>query len=234
LVRKPPNAVDIKGFGKDVNIIFNEDAAFSDVKTELIKWLKNSDRFLSGVKVILDTGDRIISAEECEILRQILIDRFKIVVSAVRSGSNETQEAAKKIGWKVEPQKPKQKPKQKPEKVRAIEPSEIKNDSFLFRGTLRSGQSILHRGNIVIVGDVNPGAEVLATGHIVIMGMLRGVAHAGVEGDITAEIVALNLNPIQLRIAQYIGRSPDLKLEANNAPEVARVEDGNIVIHKLK
>jgi len=230
LVRKPPNAVEIKGFGKDVNIIFNEDAAFSDVKIELIKWLKSSDRFFSGVKVILDTGDRVISAEECEILRQILIDRFKIVVSAVRSGSNETQEAAKKIGWKVEPQKP----KQKPEKVRTIEPSEIKNDSFLFRGTLRSGQSILHRGNIVIIGDVNPGAEVLATGHIVIMGMLRGVAHAGVEGDITAEIVALNLNPIQLRIAQYIGRAPDLKLEANNAPEVARVEDGNIVIHKLK
>ena len=232
MVRKPSNAVEIKGFGNDVNIIFSEDAAFSDVEKELTKWLGNSNTFFSGVEVVLNMGDRIVNAEEFENLRKILVDKFGVVVSAVLSGSGETQKAAKEAGWKVEPQEPK--PKQEPKKEKAMKPVETENDTILFRGTLRSGQRIWHGGNILIIGDVNPGAEVVATGHVVVMGTLRGVAHAGVEGDVNAEIIALNLRPIQLRIAGYIGRSPDLKLEASNAPEVARVEDGNIVIHKLK
>ena len=86
----------------------------------------------------------------------------------------------------------------------------------------------------MVVGDVNPGAEVVATGDVVIMGTLRGVAHAGAEGDTSAVIIALDLRPIQLRIAGYIGRSPDLDLEMGRVPEMAQVEDGNIVIRKLK
>ena len=91
-----------------------------------------------------------------------------------------------------------------------------------------------HSGNVVIIGDVNPGAEVVATGDIVIIGTLRGVAHAGAEGDTTARIVALNLRPIKLRISEYIGRSPDLNLKMDNVFEEAFVKDGNITIHKLK
>ena len=86
----------------------------------------------------------------------------------------------------------------------------------------------------MVIGDVNPGAEVVATGDVVIFGNLRGVAHAGADGDTSAAIIALNLHPIQLRIAGYIGRSPDLKLKSDTYPEIAQVEDGNIVIHKLK
>lgn len=230
MVRKSPNAVEIKGFGNDVNIIFSEDAAFSDVETELIRRLENSGRFFSGVEVILDMGDRVVNAGECKKLREILIDKFGVTVAVVQSGSDETLKAVEKTGWKVEPQEPKQKPK----KEMARKPVDRENDTYLFRGTLRSGQRIWHRGNVLIIGDVNPGAEVVAAGHVIVMGTLRGVAHAGVEGDIDAEIIAINLHPIQLRIAEYFGRSPDLKLEKDNAPEVARVKDGNIVIHKLK
>lgn len=230
MVRKPPDAVEIKGFGNDVNIIFSEDAAFADVETELIRRLENSGRFFSGVKVILDMGARVVNAVECLKLRKILIDRFGVTVAAVRSGSDETLKTVEETGWKVEPQKPKQKQR----KEMARKPVDRENDTYLFRGTLRSGQRIWHRGNILVIGDVNPGAEVVATGHVIVMGTLRGVAHAGVEGDIDAEIIAINLHPIQLRIAEYFGRSPDLKLETDNAQEVARVEDGNIVIHKLK
>jgi septum site-determining protein MinC len=86
----------------------------------------------------------------------------------------------------------------------------------------------------VIIGDVNPGAEVVATGDIVVFGRLRGVAHAGAEGDTSAEIIALDLRPIQLRISGYIGRSPDLDLKTGGVPESARVEDGNIVVSKLE
>jgi septum formation inhibitor MinC len=72
------------------------------------------------------------------------------------------------------------------------------------RGTLRGGQTLHNLGNIVIIGDVNPGAELIASGDILVFGSLRGVAHAGAQGDASARVVALELAPTQLRIATMI------------------------------
>jgi septum site-determining protein MinC len=72
------------------------------------------------------------------------------------------------------------------------------------RGTLRGGQSLANVGHIVVVGDVNPGAELVAGGDIVVFGALRGVAHAGAQGDRSARVYALILDPTQLRIATTI------------------------------
>ncbi len=230
LTKASSNTVEIKGYGNDVNIILDDEADFSDVELKLVKRLEDSDQFFSGHEIVLDVGDRVLSAEECGKLKSILSDRFNLIVSAVRSQSEETRKAAEKIGWKAEP--PKKKEETKEEKIRKV--AERESDTILFKGTLRSGQRVYHRGNVVIVGDVNPGAEVIAAGDVVVMGALRGVAHAGAEGDTEAEVIALDLRPIQLRIAGYIGRSPDLKLEMDKVPEVARVEDGNIIVHRLK
>ena len=69
---------------------------------------------------------------------------------------------------------------------------------------LRSGQTVSHKGDLVIIGDVNPGAEIMAEGDITVWGSLRGIAHAGIGGNTTAEIRALNLQPLQIRIAHAI------------------------------
>jgi septum site-determining protein MinC len=76
------------------------------------------------------------------------------------------------------------------------------------RGTLRGGQTLHNLGNIVVIGDVNPGAELIASGDVVVFGALRGVAHAGAQGDAGARVVALELAPTQLRIATMIA-TPD-------------------------
>jgi septum site-determining protein MinC len=75
------------------------------------------------------------------------------------------------------------------------------------RGTLRGGQTLHNLGNIVVIGDVNPGAELIASGDILVFGSLRGVAHAGAQGDLSARVVALELAPTQLRIATMIAAS---------------------------
>ncbi|GAC1426303.1 MAG: hypothetical protein NVSMB5_20800 [Candidatus Velthaea sp.] len=72
------------------------------------------------------------------------------------------------------------------------------------RGTLRGGQALHNLGNIIVIGDVNPGAELIASGDIVVFGSLRGVAHAGAQGDAGARVIALELAPTQLRIATMI------------------------------
>ncbi len=103
------------------------------------------------------------------------------------------------------------------------------------RQNLRSGQTISHAGHLVIIGDVNPGAEIMAEGDITVWGALRGIAHAGIGGNVEAEIRALKLQPIQIRIAHAIARSPDrprvkYALGARLGPETARIVDGKIRI----
>lgn len=103
--------------------------------------------------------------------------------------------------------------------------------------TLRSGQTVSHKGDLVIVGDVNPGAEIMAEGDITVWGSLRGIAHAGIGGNTEAEIRALNLQPIQIRIAHAIARAPDRRKVTyahGTGPETARIHEGKIRITKSK
>jgi septum formation inhibitor MinC len=103
--------------------------------------------------------------------------------------------------------------------------------------TLRSGQTVSHKGDLVIIGDVNPGAEIMAEGDITVWGSLRGIAHAGVGGNSEAEIRALNLQPIQIRIASAIARAPDrprISYASGTGPETARIVEGKIRIQKNK
>lgn len=103
------------------------------------------------------------------------------------------------------------------------------------RQTLRSGQVVSHSGHLVVVGDVNPGAEILAEGDITVWGSLRGVAHAGIGGNVNSEIRALNLQPVQIRIANAIARSPDrprVHFTSSTGPEVAKIVDGKIRVSR--
>jgi septum site-determining protein MinC len=75
--------------------------------------------------------------------------------------------------------------------------------------TLRSGQKVEYDGDVLILGDVNPDAYIVSSGSVIVMGNLRGVVHAGANGDETAIIMALKLRPQQIRISNCIARSPD-------------------------
>ncbi len=105
--------------------------------------------------------------------------------------------------------------------------------TLLVRRTLRSGQRVRYNGNVVVLGDVNPGAEIVAAGDIVVMGTLRGVAHAGATGSGDAVVAAFRLQPMQLRVGSVIGRAPDGQPARAEAPELARVRDGVLVIERF-
>ena len=97
------------------------------------------------------------------------------------------------------------------------------------RATLRSGDHLKARHHVLLIGDVNPGAQISAGGNVLIWGRLRGCAHAGVEGDRNARITALQLRPLQLRIADLVARGPEEKPQPGLAEE-ARIVDGVISI----
>jgi septum site-determining protein MinC len=97
---------------------------------------------------------------------------------------------------------------------------------------VRSGQVIRHTGHVVVIGDVHVGATVVAGGDIVVWGALYGTAHAGSMGDTSAIICALEMFPLQLRVADFIARPEENTPHKNPYPEVARARDDGIVVEQ--
>lgn len=103
------------------------------------------------------------------------------------------------------------------------------DDTLFLRRTVRSGQAIHHHSNIVILGDINPGAEIVAGGDVLVWGVLRGLVHAGYPDNENALVCALQLAPVQLRIAHLLSRPPE-GFSAQPHPEVATIRQGQIVV----
>jgi septum site-determining protein MinC len=78
---------------------------------------------------------------------------------------------------------------------------------------IRSGQTIVHNGDITIVGSVASGAEIVATGSIHVYGHLRGRAVAGSAGNTGARIFARHFEAELVAIAGFFRTAEDLGVE---------------------
>lgn len=133
----------------------------------------------------------------------------------------ETLVAAAALGLEIDPGTP--------QTIAAPAPAVVASDLLVHRGTLRSGDHLQAEGSVLLLGDVNPGARISAAGNVLVWGRLRGIAHAGVAGDRKARIVALQLRPLQLRIADMVARGPE-GLPPPGLAEQALLVDGEIRI----
>lgn len=111
------------------------------------------------------------------------------------------------------------------------------NRTVILPHSLRSGFRREYGGSVVVLGDVNPGVEIVAGGDIIVMGALRGVAHAGAYGNLSAIVWARPIASAQIRIADALARSPEgsslstmRQLQAPAEAELARIQDERIVI----
>ena len=185
----------------------------ADLLPQLERELEDKAAFLAGGQVALRIGSREPSDAQ---LGQIeaLLGRYQIGLRVIKEGTPDGD-----VGV----------PGPDPGSARGEQEARQGSSGLLIRGTLRSGQLITHSGHVVVMGDVNPGAEVIAGGDIVVWGKLRGTVHAGAGGDEKAVACALQLTPIQVRIAGYIARSPDREDDAPLGPEMARIQNDRIV-----
>ncbi|MCW9683373.1 septum site-determining protein MinC [Dolichospermum planctonicum UHCC 0167] len=104
-------------------------------------------------------------------------------------------------------------------------------DALYLQMTVRSGVEIRHDGTVIILGDINPSGIIIADGDILVWGRLRGVAHAGAGGNRESLIMALQMEPTQLRIADAVARAPE-KSPTHFLPEVAHITTEGIRIVK--
>ncbi len=105
-------------------------------------------------------------------------------------------------------------------------------DPYVLKGTVRSGQLIEYDGDVIIIGNVNPGAHIVASGDIYVFGRLRGYVHAGASGNVRAVVAAAYFEPVQVRIASELRRSP----EAYHHPgemEFAHLDGDQMSVEKI-
>jgi septum site-determining protein MinC len=224
------DAIAIKGIKDGLLVTVNGGGAWAETAPALMTRIDQSADFFRGARLSLDVGPRAINAADLGQLRDTLSER-NVSLVAVLSESVATTRAAQALGLKIALATA------PPPSVQAridaeADPEELREDAVLVRRTMRSGRSVRHAGNVVVLGDVNPGAEIIASGDVIVWGRLRGVVHAGAEGDTSAVVCALDLAPTQLRIAGHIAVSPPQK--GQPIPEMARVKDGQIVAERWK
>jgi septum site-determining protein MinC len=220
-----PEALVLKGGRDGLLATIHEAAEWPAVEQALLARIDQGGEFFKGAKLTLLVGPRALSAAELGHLRDVLADHG-VQLRGVVSDSAPTTSAAQALGLTVA--LPASLPQNRPDPE--VDPEEDRDSGVLVRHTLRSGRRIHSGGHITVIGDVNPGAEVVAGGDIVVWGRLRGMAHAGANGDEGAVVCALDLAPTQLRIADQIATSPDRR--GDPKPEIARVKDGQIVAER--
>lgn len=213
--------IQIKGIREGLLIIL-EEGEWQEVHDFLLEQIDQQAEFLRGARIALDVGNQVLKAVDLGQLRSQLSDR-DISLWAVISNSPITEQTAQTLGIAT------RLVKAKPEQVEQPVSTATHNgeQAVLLHRTLRSGFSIHFPGHVVVIGDVNPGAEIIAGGDIVIWGRLRGMAHAGAEGNAEALICALDLMPTQLRIADQISITPKQRKKVQ--PEMVRIKDGEVV-----
>jgi septum site-determining protein MinC len=210
-----PSSIQIKGI-RDGLLITLEGTEWTELAEDFIKNVDERVSFFQGAHVALDVGSNELRVAELSKLRDQLSDRG-IALWAVLSESPITETTAQNLGLATRITKPRP--------VQSREELDLPEDAAKWvEGPLRSGNRVAFDGNIVVFGDVNPGAELVAGGSVIVWGRLRGVVHAGAQGDEDAIVCALELAPTQLRIAGQIAVSP--KRTGKSTPEVARIKDG--------
>lgn len=115
-------------------------------------------------------------------------------------------------------------------RMKMVEEGETKSGTKVIKKNLRSGQALIHSGDVIVIGNVHSGAEIMAGGSIAVFGDVKGILRAGLnEGD-QAVIAALSIHPTLIQISGYILR----EIESSDEPVVIHVKENKIVVQKAK
>jgi septum site-determining protein MinC len=212
--------LQIKGVREGLFVTL-EDGDWLEVQESLLKHVQEQSSFFKGAKLALEVGNREIRAADMGMLRDKLGD-LGVSLWAVIGSSPVTEKTAQMLGLatRLSTARPER-------EIHTMDTQMPGEDGLLVNRTLRSGYHISTPGHVTIIGDVNPGAEIVAGGSIIVWGKLRGMVHAGADGNENAVVCALDLAPTQLRIAGMIAVTPQRK--GKPQPEIAHVQDGRVV-----
>jgi septum site-determining protein MinC len=209
------NSVIIKGNKYGIIVVLSPEPSFDELKELVAEKFRESSKFFEHAKMAITFEGRKLTTEEQREILDIIGQNTDMHIVCVIENDPATEEVFKKtLEQKL---------------------MELNNNTGQFyKGILRSGASLEFETSVVIIGDVNHGARVVSKGNIIVLGSLKGTAFAGATGNTNSFVVALDMTPTQIRIADTIARAPDkpVKNEVKEA-KIAFLEEGNIYIEPL-
>ena len=206
-----------------INLILNDDMEFKELLQCIIDKFKESEGFFKNAKMAISFEGRKLTQEEEFQIVEAITENSSVNIICILDNDQLKEELVR-------------------QKIEQFEEEQAGRTGEFYKGTLRSGQVLDCETSVVVIGDVNPGAKVISKGNIVILGALKGNAYAGANGNELAFVAALDMDPVQIKIGEVIGRSADKtgndkkkkKQQAPPAePQVAIVKDGNIYIEPI-
>lgn len=205
----------VKLSGTDYGLLLRMewDSPLPQLLVELEEYLQQSPKFFAGAQVLLEIGAQPVLQHDMEQVA-VVLSRYGVTLQGVVPILDSAERQAS-----VSARTP-----------FVAAPPDPYTQVHVEHRTVRSGEKVAADGHLIVIGDVNPGAEVMAGYHIFVWGALRGSAHAGVPEHEEAIITALQFDPIQLRIANHIARSPEARPAPLGVPELARVDQNAIVV----
>lgn len=209
-------SVTIKGNRYGLIIHCDEDITLDEAAQEIINNIIAGDKFYNGATLCVTfEGKKFSDREEREIVQRIM-DNTTVNIPCIIDNDKFREDYFRQS---ID------------NRIHELEA----NSGQFYKGTLRSGQVLESESSVVILGDVNPGAKVIAAGNVVILGSLKGSVYAGVSGNPGAFVVALEMEPVQLRIGNIFGRGDDKpsKGKKTSVTKIAYVENDNIYIEPL-
>lgn len=208
---KKKQLVTIKGTKSGLSLHLNDNCSYDELKKELHSRLNESSNMHEGkqdIHVNVELGNRYVTDDQKQELIELIQTKRNLSVHAIKSNIITRQEAEE---W--------------------VKEKEIVSITSI----IRSGQILEVPGDLLLIGDVNPGGKVIAGGNIFIMGKLKGIAHAGFNGNDRAIVAASVMRPTQLRISSLINRAPDQYPDAEKREmECAYVDNSVIMIDRLQ
>jgi septum site-determining protein MinC len=200
-------------------------ASWNELWEQLQQRLKGGKRFWQPLTAVhLIAYDRLLDARQLQSIADALGD-VSLQLQLVETSRRQTAVAAATEGYSIT-QQSEIAPLATPPAVTQIP---LLVEPMYLQMTVRSGMDIRHQGSVIIMGDVNPGGEIFAGGDIIVWGRLRGIAHAGYPTNPQCLIMALQMEPTQLRIADRVARAPESS-PAQFEPEIAYVTPQGIRI----
>lgn len=230
--------VTIKGTKSGIILVLDRDVTFTELRKEIAEKFQEASSFLGKNKMgLIIRGRKLSDNEQAEVV-DIITNNSNLTITCIIDEESATERL---FNVEREEKALEERTAAFSEKVTESVQTLPDNSALIYSGNLRSGQDISCEQSIVILGDVKPGGSVTSYGSIFILGELRGNAFAGAGGDQNAIIMALKLDPLQVRIADAIAISPDAEkgpklrlrkkkiITSENEPEVAYIDNGHIV-----
>ena len=213
------STVALRAYRDGLHLIIRPHLSMTEIEAAIQQEMSRMNRPLVGASVQIDLKCPTLKEEEIAYLRSKLQDTYNLTVRSIESIDEQASPpiAAAPTTHTIS-------------QIADVPSSRDSEPSKVAPYTIRSGQTEdFPQGSLIIYGDVNSGGEVRAGGDIVVLGALRGNAHAGMNGRLSAVIIAMELIPLQLQIGNCVNRRP-IGQKPRGYPEIARIGVEDVII----